>query len=150
MNVLVIPLLSVEGQKDLGFHWKYNNLCFKDLAVRRSCGSGMTWGWVINDNFLILGWNNPLSHLQNKSRISLMLKGKHFWNEEKTLLRTFPFIKKYSGYSLEKADKHVYIHDGHINCSKDRQDKQHYYHRGFNMKINFTKSTSHTATQFQT
>ncbi len=42
LNVVVIQLLSVESQKDLGFHRKYNNLCFKDLAVRRSYGSGMT------------------------------------------------------------------------------------------------------------
>ncbi len=24
-------------------------------------GFGTTWGWVINDQMLILGWSNPLS-----------------------------------------------------------------------------------------
>ncbi len=38
-----------EGQKALGIHHKYLNLCSED--ERMSYGFGMTWGWVINDNF---------------------------------------------------------------------------------------------------
>ncbi len=44
---VVVPLLSMEGQKALGFHQKHLNLCSKD--ERRSYGFGTTWGWVINN-----------------------------------------------------------------------------------------------------
>ncbi len=42
---VVIPLLSMEGQKALGFHPNCLNLCSED--ERRSYGFGTTWGWVI-------------------------------------------------------------------------------------------------------
>ncbi len=48
----------MEGQKVLGFHQKYHNLCSED--ERRSYGFGTTWGWVINDRILIIGWTIPL------------------------------------------------------------------------------------------
>ncbi len=54
-----VALLSMEGQKALGFHQKYLNLCSED--ERRSCGFGTTWGWVINDRIFIFGWTIPLS-----------------------------------------------------------------------------------------
>ncbi len=55
----VVALLSMEGQKALGFHQNYLNLCPED--ERRSYGFGATWGWVINDNVFILGWTIPLN-----------------------------------------------------------------------------------------
>ncbi len=53
LNVSV-ALLSMQGQKALGFHQKYLNLCSKD--ERRSYGFRMTWGWVINDRIFFFGW----------------------------------------------------------------------------------------------
>ncbi len=42
LNVIV-PLLSMEGQKALVFNQKYLNLCSKD--EQRSCGFGTTRGF---------------------------------------------------------------------------------------------------------
>ncbi len=52
-------LLSMEGQRALGFHQKYLHLCSED--ERRSDGFETTWGWVSNDR--IFGWTIPLSTL---------------------------------------------------------------------------------------
>ncbi len=57
LNV-VVPLLSMQGQKALGFHQKYLNLCCEDEQM--SYGFGTTWGWVINDRIFIFGWTIPL------------------------------------------------------------------------------------------
>ncbi len=56
LNVSV-ALLSMEGQKALGFHQKYLNLCSED--ERRSESFGTTWGWVINNRIFIFGWTIP-------------------------------------------------------------------------------------------
>ncbi len=56
--IVVVPLLSMEGQKALGFHQKYLNVCSED--ERRSYRFETTWGWVINDRVFILGWTIPL------------------------------------------------------------------------------------------
>ncbi len=58
-GTISVALLSMQGQKALGFHQKYLNLCSED--ERRSCGFGTTWGWVINDRIFIFGWTIPLS-----------------------------------------------------------------------------------------
>ncbi len=50
---MVVALLSTEGQKALGFHQKYLNLCTEEKW--RSYGFGTTWGWVINDRIFIFG-----------------------------------------------------------------------------------------------
>ncbi len=50
---MVVHLLSMEGQKALGFLQKYLNLCSED--ERRSYRFGTTWGWVFNDRIFILG-----------------------------------------------------------------------------------------------
>ncbi len=42
---MVVPLLSMQGQKALGFHQKYLNLCSED--EQRSYRFGTTGGWVI-------------------------------------------------------------------------------------------------------
>jgi len=55
LNVIV-PLLSTQGQKALGFRKKYLNLCPK----WRSYGFGTTWRWVINDRNFNFGWTIPL------------------------------------------------------------------------------------------
>ncbi len=55
LNVVVV-LMVIEGQKALGFHKKYLNLCSE--LEQRSYGFGTTWGWVINDR--LFGWTNPL------------------------------------------------------------------------------------------
>ncbi len=52
-------LLSMEGQKALGFHQKYLILCSEDK--QRSYGFGTTLGGVINDRIFILCWTNPLT-----------------------------------------------------------------------------------------
>ncbi len=57
-NISVV-LLSMQGQRALWFHQKYLNLCSED--ERRSYGFGTTWGWVIKDRIVILGWTIPLS-----------------------------------------------------------------------------------------
>ncbi len=57
LNVSV-ALLSMEGQKALGFHPKYLNLCSE--YEQRTYGFGTTWGWVINDRIYIFGWTIPL------------------------------------------------------------------------------------------
>ncbi len=49
-----VALLSTQGQRALGFHQKYLNLCSED--EQRSYGFGITWGRVINlQNFHFLG-----------------------------------------------------------------------------------------------
>ncbi len=55
--IVVVPLLSMEGQRTLGIHKKYLNLCFED--EQRSYGFGKTWRRVINDRIIIFGWTNP-------------------------------------------------------------------------------------------
>ncbi len=57
LNVLV-TLLSMQGQKALGFHQKYLNLSFED--ERRSYGFGTTWRLAINDRIFVFGWTIPL------------------------------------------------------------------------------------------
>ncbi len=57
-GLFCIAFLSTEGQKALGFHQKYLNLCSVD--EQRFYGFGMTWGWIINDRIFILGWTIPL------------------------------------------------------------------------------------------
>ncbi len=49
----LVVLLSMKGQRALGLHQKYLNLCSED--EQRSYGFGMTWGWVINYIIFILG-----------------------------------------------------------------------------------------------
>ncbi len=60
---VTVVLLSMEGEKALGFHQKYLNLCSED--ERRSYGFGTTWGWVINGIIFSLGELKlfQLSHL---------------------------------------------------------------------------------------
>ncbi len=54
-----VVLLSMQGQKALGFHKKYINLHTED--EQGSYGFGTTWGWVINDKIVIFGWTIPLN-----------------------------------------------------------------------------------------
>ncbi len=54
LNVSV-ALLSIQGQKALGFHQKYLNLCSED--EQRSYRFGATWGWVINDRIFNYPFN---------------------------------------------------------------------------------------------
>ncbi len=86
LNVSV-PLLSMEGQKALGFYHKYPHLCSEDDW--RSYGFGTTWGWVINDRTFIFGWTKPLTRQFNVLTVRLKLRsqvyGHHFqrvstWN----------------------------------------------------------------------
>ncbi len=57
--IVLITLLSMEGQKALKFHQKYLNLCSED--EQRFYRFGMTWAWAINDIIVIFGWTDPLS-----------------------------------------------------------------------------------------
>ncbi len=56
--IVIVSLLSIEGQRALRSHQTYLNLCSED--ERRSYRFGSTWGWVINDRIFIFGWTNPL------------------------------------------------------------------------------------------
>ncbi len=56
--IVIISLLSMEGQRALRFHQIYLNLSSED--EQRSYGFGTTWGWVINDKNFIFWWINPL------------------------------------------------------------------------------------------
>ncbi len=56
-----LALLSMQGQKALGFHQKYLNLCFENEW--RSYWFGTTWLWVINDRIKIFGLTIPLTLL---------------------------------------------------------------------------------------
>ncbi len=53
------PCCLWEGQRALGIHKKYLNLCSED--ERRSYGFGMTWRWVVNDRINFFCWTIPLS-----------------------------------------------------------------------------------------
>ncbi len=77
LNVSVV-LLSIQGQKSLGFHQKYLNLCSEDEW--RSYGFGRTRGWVINDRFFILG------------ELSLLIKKCISISDTKITLVTFWYI----------------------------------------------------------
>ncbi len=80
--IVVISLLSMEGQKALGFNQKYLNLCSED--ERRSYGFGTTWGWVINDIFFIFGWTILLKetlHGHICSEIHYICDHLHPWPE---------------------------------------------------------------------
>ncbi len=55
---VVVTLLSMQGQKTLGFHQKYLNVCSEDK--QRSYRFGTKWGWVINDRIFIFGWTISL------------------------------------------------------------------------------------------
>ncbi len=55
--IVFINLLSMEGQRALGFHQKYLNLCSED--EQRSYRFRTTWGRVINDRIFVFGWNWP-------------------------------------------------------------------------------------------
>ncbi len=50
LNVIV-PFLTMQGQRPLGFHQKYLNFSSEDK--RRTYGFGMTWRRVINDRIFI-------------------------------------------------------------------------------------------------
>ncbi len=56
-----VALLSMEGQKALGCHQKYHNLCSED--ERMSFGFGTTWGWVIKDRIFLFEWTIPLKKI---------------------------------------------------------------------------------------
>ncbi len=62
-----VAFLSM-GLRALWFHQKHLHLCSED--ERRSWGFGTTWGWIINDRILILGWTIPLKG---------MIHGATFW-----------------------------------------------------------------------
>ncbi len=62
-----VVLLSMQGQKALGFHQKYLHLCSED--ERRSYRFGTTWGWEINDRIFIFGWTNPLRPIHTKTNV---------------------------------------------------------------------------------
>ncbi len=64
LNVSV-PLLSMQGQKALGFHQKYLHLCSED--ERRFYGIRTRWGWIINDKIFIFGWTISLTLSWNVS-----------------------------------------------------------------------------------
>ncbi len=106
LNVVVV-LLSMEGQKTLGFYQKYLNLCSE--GERRSYGFGTTWGWVINDWVFIFVWTMPLktnTHLREFARAaaesSQSLCKAHcppLWTEQQVFNRPQNKNKLYLEYS---------------------------------------------------
>ncbi len=64
---MVVPLLSMQGQKALRFH---QNILICVLKANK--GLGTTWGWVINDNFHF--WvNYPLKPIKSKAVKALIV-----------------------------------------------------------------------------
>ncbi len=77
LNV-VVALLDMQGQKALGFHKKYLNLCSEEEW--RSYRFGTTRGWVINDRIFIFGWTIPSrTHIYWLCTVSK--KFEHTWLE---------------------------------------------------------------------
>ncbi len=69
--IVLGSLLSMEGQRALGIHQKYLNLCSED--ERRSYRFGTTWGWVINDRIFIFGRTIPLNMVSTVTNTRFML-----------------------------------------------------------------------------
>ncbi len=57
--IVLGSLLSMEGQRALGIHQKYLDLCSENK--QRSYGLGTTWGSVNNDRFFNFGLAIPLN-----------------------------------------------------------------------------------------
>ncbi len=79
-----VTLLSMQGQKALGFHQIYLNSCSDD--ERMSYGFGTTWGWVINDRIFILG--------------ELSLKGEIHFAVILCLFMSFPMLLGREGWFI--------------------------------------------------
>ncbi len=81
LNV-VVTLLSMQGQKALGFHKKYLGLCSED--EQRSYGFGMILGWVINDRIFIFAWTIPLivSILFSLYQLIALWIHSHVWRQK--------------------------------------------------------------------
>ncbi len=92
---MIVALLSMEGQKALGFHQKYLNLCSED--ERRSYGFGTTWGWIINDRFFIFRWTIAL----NVSLvINVVFLKNRKWTQKSTELKNVITTITYRLFSL--------------------------------------------------
>jgi len=60
LNLFIITSNQVSSENFSCCHQKDLNLCSED--EQKSYGFGTTWGWVLNDRILILGWTNPLTY----------------------------------------------------------------------------------------
>ncbi len=106
---LDLGTLCMEGQRALGFHQKYLNLCSED--ERRSYGFGTTWGRVIKDRIFILGWTNPLiNHNLTGSIFSwtvlltVLMGGSKIWQGSTNLQNTGweALISESRGFNAER------------------------------------------------
>ncbi len=118
----------MQGQKALGFHQKYLNLCSED--ERRSYRVGRTWGWLINDRIFIckiasptsrcycvfqLGYQNvSLPCLTLNSGLPRVLKNSQFTFIKCKAIKSFKYVKWYKkslnynfkrSYSWRRKDK---------------------------------------------
>ncbi len=105
-----------EGQRALGFHHKYLNLCSED--ERRFYGFGLTWGWGINDRIFIFGWTIPLNQKRHCATITSLLssynricsinktmatKSKITFSERSLAKNKIPWL---SGVQVDHGDPH--------------------------------------------
>ncbi len=104
--IVVIFLLSIEGQRALRFNQNHLNLCSED--VRRSYGF-RTWGWVNNDRIFIFGWTKPLmwrdvtdhgsfgarDPIISFSLLLVIARNKHKWTSEGMLKEKVQLTKMY-------------------------------------------------------
>ncbi len=92
LNV-VVTLLSMKGQKVLGFYQKYLNLCSED--ERKSYGFITTWGRVINDRIFIFWLTIPLTYCLIEKKVPI--------SESKTKQVQLPPLCRSSTKRAEKS-----------------------------------------------
>ncbi len=126
LNV-VVPLLSMQGQKALGLHQKYLNLCSEDEQSSYRCET--TWGWVINDMIFIFGWTIPLKcifpillyskyliYLIRPVKINVVKNIQYMlWQNQFTVLHTWQLL--FGPDNVAKAQLWVYVWSGDSGVS---------------------------------
>ncbi len=93
LNVVVV-LLSMQGQKALGF----KNVLICVLKINKKVlRFGTTWAWVINDRILIFGWTNLLTAV---SHVGTQKSGLKKIFDPLLILYVCPLTKKWSVYNF--------------------------------------------------
>ncbi len=101
---VVVPLLSMEDQKALGFHQKYLKLCSED--ERSSYGFGRAR--VINDRIFIFGWTIYLMILNDNLSLTLFYYFLPNSLTPHTLLLLYILFTTCIHIKIELQDKHKY------------------------------------------
>ncbi len=128
-----VSLLNMTGQKALGFHQKYLNLCSKD--EQRSFGFGKTWEWVINDIIFYspschcctqkrIFWTKQLTLTEKERKGMKMNKhtpgavGSHFMLREQLGLQCLA-QGSHHGHDIEGGERALDIHSPHLQSLTD-------------------------------